>query len=235
MARTDQNVKTAKPPRRRGEGDGLNGLPPAKRAANRRANEARILRAAESIFADRGFGGATTAAIAAAANLPKANIHYYFGTKKQLYRAVLDNILNLCLAPMDDIHTDADPAEALTSYIRTKIWYSKTRPSASKVFANELLHGAPQLDGYLGGHLRELVEEKAAVINNWIEDGRMSPIDPIHLFFLIWASTQTYADFEVQVAAVLGKKKLGKADYDDAQATVTQMVLSACGLKILKR
>ncbi len=235
MARTGQNVKTVRSPRKGGAGDGLNGLPPAKRAANRRANEARILRAAESIFADRGFGGATTAAIAAAAKLPKANIHYYFGTKKQLYRAVLDNILSLWLAPMDDIHTGADPAEAITSYIRTKIWYSKTRPSASKVFANELLHGAPQLDGYLGGHLRELVEEKAAVLNTWIKDGRMAPVDTVHLFFLIWASTQTYADFEVQVAAVLGKKRLGKADYDQAQATVTQMVLAACGLEALKR
>lgn len=204
--------------------------PKAKRAVKREAIEARILEAAESIFAERGYGGATTSAIAEAADMPKANIHYYFGTKRQLYRAVLDNILNLWLAPMDDIRIDADPAEALAAYIKTKIWYSKARPNASKVFANELLHGAPQIADYLNGHLRELVNEKAGVLRQWIKQGRIAKVDPVHLFFIIWAATQTYADFDVQIAAVLDKKRLAKSDYEAAEQTITRMVLSLCGL-----
>jgi TetR/AcrR family transcriptional regulator len=203
---------------------------PAKQAAKREANEARILEAAESIFAERGYGGATTSAIAEAAKLPKANIHYYFGTKRQLYREVLDNILNLWLAPMDDIQIEADPAEALAAYVKSKMWYSRNRPSASKVFANELLHGAPQIADYLSGHLRDVVDEKAAVLSQWIKQGRIAEVNPVHLFFVIWASTQTYADFDVQVSAVLGKTRLVKADYVRAEETVTRMVLAMCGL-----
>lgn len=208
------------------------GLPaPAGRAANRQAIEDNILEAAEGIFAERGYSGTTTASIADAAGLPKANVHYYFGTKKALYRAVLDNILDLWLAPLAEFTEDADPAQALTSYVETKIWYSKNRPNASKVFANEILHGAPQIADYLANHLRQEVDLRTAVLRSWMKQGRIAQVDPSHLLFVIWAATQTYADFNVQVATVLGKKSLDEADFDDAEKTVTQMVLATCGLK----
>ena len=208
------------------------GLPaPAGRAANRQAIEDNILEAAEGIFAERGYSGTTTASIADAAGLPKANVHYYFGTKKALYRAVLDNILDLWLAPLAEFTEDADPAQALTSYVETKIWYSKNRPNASKVFANEILHGAPQIADYLANHLRQEVDLRTAVLRSWMKQGRIAQVDPVHLLFVIWAATQTYADFNVQVATVLGKKSLDEADFDDAEKTVTQMVLATCGLK----
>jgi TetR/AcrR family transcriptional regulator len=200
------------------------------RADKRRLNEIQILQAAESAFAERGYGGTTTAVIAKAANLPKANLHYYFGTKKALYQAVLDNILSLWLEPMRNIQIDDDPAAALTKYVHEKMRYTRERPSASKVFANELLHGAAQLEDHLKTDLKELVDNKAAVLNIWIKQGRIKPVDPVHLFFLIWAATQTYADFDVQIAAVLGKPALEVADFEAAEKTVIQMVLSTCGL-----
>ncbi|MBT3701840.1 MAG: TetR family transcriptional regulator [Alphaproteobacteria bacterium] len=200
------------------------------RANKRRLNETQILQAAESAFAERGYGGTTTAAIAKAANLPKANVHYYFGTKKALYQAVLDNILSLWLEPMRDIQEDDDPAAALTKYVQSKMRYTRERPSASKVFANELLHGAAQLEDHLKTDLKELVDDKAGVLNTWIKQGRIKPVDPVHLFFLIWASTQTYADFDVQISAVLGKPAIDDADFKAAEDTVIQMVLSTCGL-----
>jgi TetR/AcrR family transcriptional regulator len=208
------------------QGDSLSGT----RASKRRINEAHILQAAESMFAERGYGGTTTAAIAEAAGLPKANVHYYFGTKKALYQAVLDNILSLWLEPMRDIHEDTDPATALTQYVHEKMRYTRERPNASKVFANELLHGADHLQDHLRTDLKDLVDEKASVLQIWINQGRIKPIDPIHLFFLIWASTQTYADFDLQIAAVLGKPAVEDSDFDAAEKTITQMVLSTCGL-----
>jgi TetR/AcrR family transcriptional regulator len=200
------------------------------RASKRRLYETQILQAAESAFAERGYGGTTTAAIAKAANLPKANVHYYFGTKKALYQAVLDNILSMWLEPMRDIQEDDDPARALTKYVHEKMRYTRERSSASKVFANELLHGAAHLEDHFKTELREMVEDKAAVLNIWIAQGRIKPVDPVHLFFLIWASTQTYADFDVQIAAVLGKPAIEDADFKAAEDTVVQMVLSICGL-----
>ncbi|MGD9538862.1 MAG: TetR/AcrR family transcriptional regulator [Alphaproteobacteria bacterium] len=199
--------------------------------AIRAENVAKILAAAEAVFATRGFSGATTAEIAARAGLPKPNLHYYFRTKQALYRAVLDDILSLWLDAAASIVPEAEPAQALRRYVEAKLAYSRTRPFASKVFANELLHGAPEIRGFLGGKMKKLVDEKAAVIQGWIDEGRIAPVEPHHLFFILWAATQTYADFDCQVAAVLGKKALDADDYDRATQSITALVLRGLGLE----
>jgi TetR/AcrR family transcriptional regulator len=170
------------------------------------------------------------AAIAEAARLPKANLHYYFGSKQALYRAVLARTLEDWLVPTDGITPKADPRVAIETYIRAKMALSVQRPHASRVFANELLHGAPVVKALLGTELRELVQLKAAVIQGWINAGRMAPVDPVHLFFTIWAATQTYADFGVQVSAVLGRAELGASDYARATEHVVSLLLRGCGL-----
>ena len=207
--------------------------PPGEEAAKgqiRQTNEALILAAAERVFAGAGFAGATMAAIAEAACLPKANLHYYFGSKQALYRAVLARTLEDWLVPTLSITPKADPRVAIETYIRAKMALSVQRPHASRVFANELLHGAPVVKALLGTELRELVRVKAAVIQGWINAGRMAPVDPVHLFFTIWAATQTYADFGVQVSAVLGRAELGAADYARATEHVVSLILRGCGL-----
>lgn len=197
----------------------------------RQANESLILEAAERVFAGAGFSGATMAGIAEAAGLPKANLHYYFGNKQELYRAVLARTLSDWLVPTHGITPEADPATALGDYIRDKMRLSQQRPHASRVFANELLHGAPVLKVLLETELRDLLLQKAAVLDVWVAQGRMAPVDTLHLFFSIWAMTQTYADFEVQIAAVLSQDSLGEADYERATRHVTALVLRGCGLQ----
>ena len=196
----------------------------------RQTNEALILSAAEKVFARAGFGGATMAAIAEASGLPKANLHYYFGSKDVLYRAVLARTLHDWLEPMQVIQAGAVPRAALEQYIRAKMAMAAQRPDGSKVFANELLHGAPVVQGLLAGELRDLVREKAAVIQGWVDAGQMAAVDPVHLFFTIWAATQTYADFDVQVCAVLGKRRLGAAEHERATEHVVALLLRGCGL-----
>ena len=196
----------------------------------RQANEARILGAGERVFARAGFNGATMAAIADEAGLPKANLHYYFGAKQDLYRAVLARTLHDWLAPMQAITADAEPLAALATYIRAKMAMSQQRPDASRVYANELLHGAPVVGELLRTELREIVRAKAAVIDGWAAAGRMSPVDATHLFFTIWAATQTYADFDVQVRAVLGREVLDEADHARATEHVVTLILRGCGL-----
>lgn len=206
--------------------------PPADDASKgqiRQANEALILAAAERVFAGAGFGGATMAAIAEAAGLPKANLHYYFGSKQELYRTVLAETLKDWLEPTHVITPEADPKSAIEAYIRAKMALSMQRPHASRVFANELLHGAPVVKPLLVTDLRELVQAKAAVIAQWVRDGRMATVDPVHLFFTIWAATQTYADFEVQVCAVLGQAELTPQDQSRATEHVVSTILRGCG------
>lgn len=193
-------------------------------------NRALILAAAEEVFATQGYRGATTAAIAEKAGLPKANVHYYFGTKEALYRAVLEDILGLWLGELDRIAEDSDPAEALAAYIRAKIRHSRERPLASKVYANEMIRGARHTRDFLKNELRSLVKEKAKVLEAWAEAGKIDTVDPVHLFSVIWAATQHYADFEVQVGALVGRRQLSAKDYDEAAETVVRMVLKGCGL-----
>ena len=196
----------------------------------RQTNEALILSAAERVFARACFGGATMATIAEASGLPKANLHYYFGSKEVLYRAVLARILSDWLVPTHGITADAEPRAAIEQYIRAKMALSAQRPDGSKVFANELLHGAPVVHTLLSTELRQMVLQKAAVVQSWVDAGRMAPVDPIHLFFTIWAATQTYADFDVQVSAVLGRKTLTAKDHARATEHAVSLILRGCGL-----
>jgi TetR/AcrR family transcriptional regulator len=189
-----------------------------------------LLGAAERVFARAGFNGATTAAIAAAAGVPKANLHYHFGSKHELYHEVLARTLHDWLVPMDGLVAEAEPGAALAAYIRAKMAMSAERPDASRVFANELLHGAPVLGELMRTELRAMVRKKAAVIDGWIAAGRMAPVDATHLFFTIWAATQTYADFDVQVRAVLGRVRLSGRDHERAAEHVVTLVLRGCGL-----
>jgi len=196
----------------------------------RQANEAVILAAAERVFARAGFAGATMAEIADVAGLPKANLHYYFGNKHDLYRTVLARTLQEWMVPIDSLTVEADPRTALEAYVRAKMAMSAQRPDASRVFANELLHGAPVLGDLLRNELKRAVRRKAAVIDRWVADGRMAAVDSTHLFFTIWAATQTYADFDVQVRAVLGKAELGARDRERATEHVVALILRGCGL-----
>ena len=154
-----------------------------RQGAIRQTNEALILAAAERVFARASFNGATVAAIADEAGLPKANLHYYFGSKQALYQAVLARTLHDWLAPLDGLVPDADPADALAPYIRSKMLMSAQRPDASRVFANELLHGAAVVGTLMRGELRDTVRRKAAVIDGWIAAGRMAPVDSTPPFF----------------------------------------------------
>lgn len=196
----------------------------------RQANEAVILAAAERVFARAGFAGATMAEIAAEAGLPKPNLHYYFGSKAELYRAVLAHTLRDWIGPTDGITADAEPRQALEGYIRAKMALSANRPDGSRVFANELLNGAPVLGELLRTDLRAMVRTKAAIIDGWIAAGRMAAVDSTHLFFTIWAATQTYADFDVQVRAVLGRASLRTKDHQRATDHVVNLLLRGCGL-----
>ncbi len=170
-------------------------------------NEELILDAALEVFSAYGFRGSTVDQIAAKCGMSKPNLLYYFRRKEDIYIAVLEHTLASWLQPLRALDPQGDPIAELTRYIRAKIRMSRNNPAASRLFANEILHGAPAIGAFLKGPLKELVDEKAAVIRGWAAKGLINQVDPHHLIFAIWAVTQHYADFDVQVKAVLGEKK----------------------------
>ncbi|MFT6916836.1 MAG: TetR/AcrR family transcriptional regulator [Motiliproteus sp.] len=194
----------------------------------RERNREIIIQAASEIFAERGFSATKTSDIAKRAGLPKPNVYYYFKTKENLYQSVLESIIEPLLQASEPLYNNDDPTLALKGYIRAKIRISQEHSHASKVFASEIMHGAPLLPQAIKTQLLEQTRLSTEKIQSWIERGLMSPIDPHHLLFTIWASTQTYADFDWQIAAVTGKDKLTDSDYEAAAHFIEQLVLKGC-------
>jgi len=175
-----------------------------------------ILGAALEVFSLHGFRGTTIDQIAEAAGMSKPNLLYYFAGKEEIHRRLFETMLDLWLDPLRALDNEGDPLAELRSYIRRKIEMARDFPRESRLFANEMLQGAPHTIDVLRGELKDLVDAKAKVIEGWMEDGRITRTDPYHLIFSIWATTQHYADFDVQVRAVLGPGRGGEGRFEDA-------------------
>lgn len=184
----------------------MNEEPRATRPQTRiqQRNTEAILDAALEVFSAQGFRGATLDEIAAAAGLSKPNLLYYFPSKEAIHLELLSGLMDVWLAPLRALDPSGDPRTEIMAYVRRKLEMSREMPRESRLFANEIVQGAPRMMPAIEGDLKRLVDEKAAVIRAWSSAGRIAPVDPHHLIFSIWALTQHYADFEVQVRAVLG-------------------------------
>lgn len=194
----------------------------------RARNRALILQAASQEFADKGFAATKTSDIADKAGLPKPNVYYYFKSKENLYREVLESVIERLLQASAPFDENGHPEQVLRDYIRTKIAISRDLPYASKVFASEIMHGAPHLSAERTEQLNAQARYIIDCIERWIERGLMARIDASHLLFSIWAATQTYADFDWQISVVTGKTSLSEADYEAAAETIIRLVLKGC-------
>ncbi|MEC5291057.1 TetR family transcriptional regulator C-terminal domain-containing protein [Aurantimonas sp. C2-6-R+9] len=188
-----------------------------------------ILEAALEVFSVHGFRGSTVDQIASRAAMSKPNLLYYFRRKQDIYHAVLERTLRDWLVPLAAIDAGGDPVEELRRYITEKLRMVAERPAASRLFANEILAGAPVMGGFLETTLKELVDEKADIIREWVGRGQLAPVDPHHLIFMIWATTQHYADFDVQIRAVMGDLVDRPGFREEAAQAVLTLVLN--GLK----
>ena len=199
------------------------------KAAIRQENERLILDAAEVVFAEQGFKGATTSKIAEQANMPKANVHYYFPTKEKLYRRVIEDICDTWLESANLFDDSSDPAEALEGYINAKMDLSRQRPLGSRIWANEMIRGAQFTGDYIAKNVKDWLEGRITVIQSWIEEGKIDPIDPRILMYMIWATTQHYADFGQQIKILNENNSLSDTQFDQAKKMVVTIILKGVG------
>ena len=199
-----------------------------KRTRIQQENEDRILDAALEVFSVHGFRGSTIDQIATAAGMSKPNLLYYFRTKEAIHRLLIGRLLDTWLDPLREMKADGDPLSEIRSYIRRKLEMARDYPREGRLFTNEILRGAPHIQDELRD-LKSLVDEKAQIMRAWMKDGRLARCDPHHLIFSIWATTQHYADFDVQVRAVLGPEKAGDGRFEDAARYLDKLFLD--GLK----
>ncbi|WP_311028134.1 TetR family transcriptional regulator C-terminal domain-containing protein [Mesorhizobium koreense] len=198
---------------------------PAKKRRTRIQTEKRelILEAALEVFSAHGFRGSTIDQIAEAAGMSKPNLLYYFRRKEDIHEALIERLLKTWLQPLRELDEAGDPLTELRSYIRRKLEMARDYPRESRLFANEILQGAPRIMPLLEGELKTLVDKKAAIITGWMRAGKVATTDPRHLIFSIWATTQHYADFDVQVRAVLGSHLGGDSRFEDAARFLEQL------------
>lgn len=194
-------------------------------------NRHKILAAAEIEFALHGFTGTRVQHIADRAQLPKTNVLYYFKSKEGLYLALLEDILSLWNGQFDHATKDDDPAIVLARYIADKMEISRTRADASKIFALEIINGAPNLSGFFKDQHASWMNDRVGVIQQWIDAGKLAVRDPYYLLFNIWATCQHYADFAVQITELRGRP-MESSDYIDATQNLVELILKGCGLKV---
>lgn len=190
-----------------------------------------ILEAALDVFSAHGFRGATIDQIAEAAGMSKPNLLYYFPRKEDIHKRLIGQMLDTWLAPLKEMDDDGDPIPEIRSYIRRKLEMSRDFPRESRLFANEMLQGAPRIIDMIEGDLKNLVDEKAKVMLGWMDEGKIARADPYHLIFAIWATTQHYADFDVQVRAVLGKDRGGEGRFEDAARFLENLFMTGLAKK----
>ncbi len=191
----------------------------------RARNEKKILSAAVELFSRKGFDGTRIAEIADVSALPKANVYYYFATKEAIYTRLIEELLAGWDKALEHISADREPAEALADYVAAKLEYSRKHVPESRFFANEMLRGGQFISRRQKRHMQEITRERAAVIQGWIDQGKMAPIDPNHFLIMLWATTQFYADFAAVTAATLEKGRLNVADFENARNTIVEVVL----------
>ncbi len=202
-----------------------------RRVQNRDKLEADILAEAVRVFAESGYEGASIATVAENAGLSKQNLMYYFPTKQALYERVLDGVLDDWLERMDSLaNPEQDPRDVLRAYVQAKLRFSREQPWASRVYAMEVISGAQLYGSQIQKRVVPLLRKDIEVFERWIGEGKIAQVNATHLLFAIWAMTQSYADFSTQMALVLNRKQLSKKDFDDAEAMITSMVLSAVAL-----
>ena len=199
--------------------------PPTRRSRAVAAKRSTIMDAALEFFSLYGIHGTSLDQVAERADVSKTNLLYYFPSKEELYVAVLKGILDVWLAPLKALRADQEPLQAIREYIRLKLDVSRHHPQASRLFCLEMIQGAPLLKLELQGGLKALVDEKSAMIERWIAEGHIAAVEPHHLIFMLWATTQHYADSWVQVEAVTGKTLDDEAFFQQTVENVQRVII----------
>ena len=192
--------------------------PPRSRIQLR--NRKRILEAALEVFSRHGYRGSTLDLIADEAGLSKPNILYYFDGKEDIHVTLLNQLMETWLDPLEAMNADGQPLEEIMSYVHRKLEMSREFPRESRLFANEILQGAPRMTPHLETGLKPLFDRKVALIQKWVDEGRLANVEPRHLLFSIWATTQHYADFDAQVQVLTDDET---SVMDGADAYLEQM------------
>lgn len=194
-------------------------------AQKREALNEKIREAAIAEFAEHGLRGTTTQAIADRAGLTKTKLHYHISGKEELYQDVIDQIIGIWADLFDGSAVNRDPESVLRDYIVRKVRFSLEHPNKVKLFANEVMRDAGMLqDHWIRS--RGDVRRSASLIEGWITEGRVRPVDPVLLLFHIWAMTEYYAVMGKQVRFFLELEDSDQVNAEYIASEIANVILN---------
>jgi TetR/AcrR family transcriptional regulator len=154
----------------------------------------RILAAAEASFAAHGLAGARTERIAADAAVNKALLYYYFGSKRELYRAVLRHLLDE-LRRSAGLTDDSPPHPArqrLLAFVNGYFDFLVSHPNYPRLIQREVMESKGELDWILRDYQRPLIRRVVGLIEAGIRSGELRPVDAQQAAFSILGATTSY-------------------------------------------
>jgi TetR/AcrR family transcriptional regulator len=190
--------------------------------------ETRLLDAAEAVFAERGYGAATTAAIAERAGLNKTLIHYYFRSKEGLFRAMMQRVAHNHAMFLDDL-AHADPVTALTKATHRFVHFLADNPNYVRLCAYCALEGTEgQVDEDM---MQGLVEAATNAIQRGIDQGLFVTEDPRHVLASVEGMVRFFFEHEDTVLPLWGSAPDRQAIVDERARHVVRMLLRGLGVE----
>ena len=181
-------------------------------------------------FSRHGLQGTSTQEIAARAGISKQQLHYNIESKEALYEAILRRTMQHWAhigLNVDEDHSD--PAVSLARLVQRKLDFTFEHPLVCRLFAGEILSGGHVIRRiWVDG--QPSVDAAAALIQGWVDEGKIAPVDPMYLMFHIWALTQHYADYEAQVRFFARWPERKPLARDALRSEITALVLRGVGL-----
>ncbi len=137
----------------------------------------RILDAAEQLFADKGLAGARVAAIAETAEVNKAMLYYYFGSKDDLYQAVLERVAALVGQLAEDFlaGAEADPFAHLEAFMDGYRQVLHTHPNFARIMVREIMDGGPRVGPLFREKIGPVIPMVARTLAKTQRTGQLNP------------------------------------------------------------
>lgn len=112
-----------------------------------------LLQAARHAFAEHGYAGASLRDIASDAHANAALVRYHFGSKDQLWEAVIDEAMSALVQKMTDGLADADPRDVARKMVSIYLDHLAADPEFPRLVARGVLDGDPIVIDALTRHL----------------------------------------------------------------------------------
>ena len=203
---------------------------PDLRSRRSEQSQQQILAAAEVEFADKGLAGARVDQIAEESGVNKQMIYYYYGSKEDLYLAVLERAYAAMRKSESELNLgNLDPLEAIRKLVEFKFEYYAENPVIIRLLAGENMQNAKFLKK--SARLREMHISLIDVLQSVLSAGEKkklirSGVDPVQLYFSIASLSYFYFANAPTLSTVFGRNLARPEEQETRVAHAVDLILT---------